>query len=224
MPLWMPWQVTCMHKRSNLVFFEFLGTTVILFGAFLGSLLLPPNGYNWITPPFVGLAIALTFHKSGAHLNPAVTALVNALPRKHRIQNGVYFVTQLTTSIVIGFALLPLLISIANQATRIWDWQVQVVLLEAGATFVLMSLIATLALNGKAIWTIVAVPAMLYLLALSPLTFNQMNPAVTVAQTIEGLLTLPQLAEHLLGEIIGVLLVTAWVNLWAKRKRPASAN
>jgi glycerol uptake facilitator-like aquaporin len=213
-----------MPKHRNVVFFEFLGTAVILFGAFLGSLLLPSDGYNWITPPFVGLAIALTFHKSGAHLNPAVTTLVNALPRKHRIQNGTYFSTQLVTAVVLGFAFLPLLVGVGGAASTPWHWQPQVVFLEAGATFALMSLIAFLALNGKAIWTIVAVPAMIYLLGLSPLHFNQMNPAVTIAQTIEGLLTLPQLAEHLIGEAIGVSLVIGWVVVWVKRKRPASAS
>jgi glycerol uptake facilitator-like aquaporin len=213
-----------MPRHRNVVFFEFLGTTVILFGAFLGSVLLPSNGYNWITPPFVGLAIALTFHKSGAHLNPAVTTLVNALPRKHPIQNGTYLVTQFLTAVVIGFAFLPLLVGVEGAASTALQWQPQVVLLEAGATFVLMSLIAYLALNGKAIWTIVAVPAMIYLLGLSPLNFNQMNPAVTIAQTIEGLLTLPQLAEHLIGEALGVSLAIAWVWIWAKRKRPASQS
>ncbi|MEN9604111.1 MAG: hypothetical protein RL545_800, partial [Actinomycetota bacterium] len=98
------------------------------------------------------------------------------------------------------------------------------IFLEVGATFILMSLIAVLALNGKAIWTIVAVPAMLYLLALSPLFIDQMNPAVTIAQTIEGLLTPLQMLEHLIGEALGVLLVITWVLVWVKRKRPASKS
>lgn len=213
-----------MPRARNLVFFEFLGTTVILFGAFLGSLLIPVGGYNWITPPFVGLAIALTFHKSGAHLNPAVTALVNAMPRKHRIQNGVYIATQFATAGVIGFALMPLLLGVGTATVATRNWHPQVVWLETLATFILISLIAVLAINGKAIWTIVAVPGMLYLLALSPLSSNQMNPAVTLAQTIEGLLSPAELVEHFAGEVLGVALVILWVRLWVQRKRPVSTN
>ncbi len=213
-----------MPRARNLVFFEFLGTTVILFGAFLGSLFIPVGGYNWITPPFVGLAIALTFHKSGAHLNPAVTALVNAMPRKHRIQNGVYGATQFATAGVVGFALMPLLLGIGTAGAEFWNWHPQVVLLETMATFILMTLIAVLALNGKAIWTVVAVPGMLYLLALSPLSSNQMNPAVTLAQTVEGLLSPAELLEHFSGEVLGVAVVILWVRLWVIRKRPASTN
>lgn len=213
-----------MPRARNLVFFEFLGTTVILFGAFLGSLLIPVGGYNWITPPFVGLAIALTFHKSGAHLNPAVTALVNAMPRKHRIQNGVYIATQFATAGVIGFALMPLLLGVGTATVATRKWHPQVVWLETLATFILMTLIAVLAINGKAIWTIVAVPGMLYLLALSPLSSNQMNPAVTLAQTIEGLLSPAELVEHFAGEVLGVALVILWVRLWVQRKRPVSTN
>jgi glycerol uptake facilitator-like aquaporin len=213
-----------MPRARNLVFFEFLGTTVILFGAFLGSLFIPDGGYNWITPPFVGLAIALTFHKSGAHLNPAVTALVNAIPRKHRIQNGLYGATQFATAALIGFALLPLLSRNGIAGAEFWEWRPQVVLLETLATFILMSLIAILAINGKAIWTIIAVPAMLYLLAVSPLSSNQMNPAVTLAQTIEGLLSPAELVEHFAGEALGVALVILWVRLWVVRKRPISQS
>ncbi len=213
-----------MHKPRNLVVFEFLGTALIILGAFLGSRLLPANGFNWITPPIVGLAITLTFHKSGAHLNPAVTTLVNVLPRIHRVQNGLYFATQLATSLLIGLALLALSPEVERASTGQLEWQPKVVLLEGTATFVLMSLIAALALNGKAIWTIVAVPAVLYLLALSPLNFNQMNPSVSLAQAIQGLLTPAELVEHLLGEALGVLLAMTWVRLWLKRVRPTRAS
>lgn len=215
-----------MHSPRNLVVFEFLGTAVILFGALLGTILIPNTGYNWITPPFVGVAIALTFHKSGAHLNPAVTALVNSFPRSHRIQNFAYVATQVATAVAIGLIFRWVLIAqnVPVGSTEFKPFDSSTIFLEVGATFILMSLIAVLALNGKAIWTIVAVPAMLYLLALSPLFIDQMNPAVTIAQTIEGLLTPLQLLEHLIGEALGVSLVITWVLVWVKRKRPASKS
>ena len=213
-----------MPRSRSLVLFEFLGTAVILLGAFLGNWFIPVAGYNWITPPFVGLAIALTFHKSGAHLNPAVTALVNVLPRKHRIQNITYVATQFATAGVVGLALMPALLNVGADSAPNWGWRISVVWLEAMATLVLMSLIALLAINGKAIWTILAVPGMLYLLALSPLSPSQMNPAVTLAQTIEGLLSPTELVEHLAGEVLGVALVILWVRIWLARKRLALAH
>jgi glycerol uptake facilitator-like aquaporin len=216
-----------MHKPKNIFAFELIGTAVILFGAALGTVFAPSGSINWITPPFVGLAIALTFHKSGAHLNPAVTGLVNALSRIRRASNFAYLTTQFATALAAGLLLREALR--LQNATLIYLVEVQgdqvaTVLSESAATFLLMSLIAVMALNGIAIWTIVAVPALLFILQLGPLAANQMNPAVTVAQTIEGLLTVSQLAEHLLGELIGLALVTLWVKLWLTRKRPTRAN
>lgn len=186
------------------------------------------SGLNLITPFFVGVGIALSIRGSGAHLNPVTTGLICFLPGAYRGHNGLYLLAQLLPATVLGAVARRIIYQRGGELLgqmRITAQDLPTLLLhEAIATFLLMSLIAVLVLTHRGTWGIWALPILIVLLQLVNFGDANMNSAVSLFLGIEGLLDWGQVLGHFIGQLVGLCLTVFWVKLWLARKRPASTN
>jgi MIP family channel proteins len=167
---------------------EFIGTYFLIFAG-TGAIMV-----NSLTNSLTHVGVALTFglvvlaliysfgHISGAHFNPAVTIAFLVLGEITKKEAMTYILTQLIAALASSTTLLIMFGNISNLGSTIpsGSW-LQSFILEYVLTFILMMVILTSAVHGKAVKSFagLAIGATVALEAMfgGPISGASMNPA-----------------------------------------------
>ncbi|MEN9715621.1 MAG: Major intrinsic protein [Actinomycetota bacterium] len=194
-----------MHSKRQILLWEFLGTFLIIVANLVTPSLNPRGPVVVLVPMVVGLSMVLTFYRTGAHLNPAVTGYLTVFVKIRKSRLAVYLIAEVAAALVgAGLAavlrtqglLRPVLVVPADPA---WFW-----IKEAVATFLLLSYIAVFILLGIPRWTIAGVPVFLCLMQLNLFGGADMNPAVTIARGLAGYYSAGDFAARIGGEMLAM--------------------
>lgn len=194
-----------MYSKRAILLWETIGVGIIVL-ANLVTIALHPIGIPVVSTPIcVGIAIALTFAKSSAHLNPAVTGFLTIFAKIRPSIIAVYLAAAIGIAVV-----LPASWRLIAANGLLPSFPVEtvdpgfIVYKETFATLCLLGYITMYILANRGIWTTVGIPIFLCLMQLTPLGGADMNPAVSVAWFVSGMYTWPSFAAHLIGEIIAM--------------------
>ena len=198
-----------MEPRKRAVWgWESLGTGLIVLMVLISNQVIEPHDFNWMPPVAVGLAMLITFDKSGAHLNPLATGLVKIFSRHSLKRSGFYIVSELTgMAIAVGVAATGgLLISRQLPALDLSS-AAQVVVYEIIASSLLLGLISTFIIIHRAKLLIILVPILISVFWFTPLQSSQMNPVVTLGLLLAANLDLPNALAHWGGQAIAMAIM-----------------
>jgi glycerol uptake facilitator-like aquaporin len=153
----------------------------------------------------VGMSMAITFNRTGAHLNPAVTGYLTVFTTIKASRLVVYLIAELLAATV-GAVLVDRLVaaSVLEPAIPVAPNPGWYLLKETIATLILLSLIALFIVLGIARWTIAVIPIFLSLMQLNLFGGADMNPAVTLARGLAGYYDPVGFWVRILGELIAM--------------------
>lgn len=195
-----------MYSKRAILLWETIGMSIIV-TAFLITPTLHPIGQPVVSTPIcVGMAIALTFHKSGAHLNPAVTGFLTIFGKIRWSRILVYLAASFSVALVIpgiwrllsNNGVLPTVpLETVDPGFMFWK--------ELVATIALLGYITIFVLLGKGVWTIVFIPIFLASFQFLWIGGADMNPTITVAMLVVGKYDLASFWAHLAGEVLAMV-------------------
>lgn len=186
-----PSTLTSIDTYTNIrkkIIAEFIGTYFLIFAG-TGAIMV-----NSLTNSLTHVGVALTFglvvlaliysfgHISGAHFNPAVTVAFLFLGEITKKEAMTYILTQLIAALASSTTLLIMFGNVSNLGSTIpsGSW-LQSFILEYVLTFILMMVILTSAVHGKAVKSFagLAIGATVALEAMfgGPISGASMNPA-----------------------------------------------
>lgn len=201
-----------MHRKRDVLLWEVIGTGLLVLGVLLTNPLAGAGKPNFMAPAVVGCAIALTFERSGAHLNPLATGITRIF-FKHPLRHGSFYILSEFIGVFVAVTIalwLPLSYSVQG-TPGIFDYAnaPKIIGLEIVASLLLMSLMSLFIILRKAKWLILFVPVFLVVLNFTPLWSMQMNPAVTVALTLVGTISSDEAVIHIIGQLIAMAIMFA---------------
>lgn len=181
---------------------EFLGTYILVFagtGAIIIESLTGAIGHIGIALTFGFVVVAMIYsfgHISGAHLNPAVTIAFFAIKEIDRVDSIKYIITQISGAIFASLTLYLMFISEFKDiseiaylgATAPRGSELQSFILEFILTFILMVVICTSAIHGKAIKSFaglsIGLTVGLEAMFAGPISGASMNPARSISPAL----------------------------------------
>lgn len=200
-----------MEPRKRAVWgWESLGTGLIVLMVLISNQVIEPNDFNWMPPVAVGLAMLITFDKSGAHLNPLATGLVKIFSKHSLKRSGFYVLSEISgMAIALGIAVTGGLAISRNLPALDLSSAVQIVVYEIIASTLLLSLISTFIIIHRAKLLIMLVPILISVFWFTPLQASQMNPVVTLGLLLAANMDLPNALAHWCGQAIAMAIMFA---------------
>lgn len=201
-----------MHRKRDVLLWEVIGTGILVLAVLVTNPIAGPGNPNFLVPFVVGCAIALTFDRSGAHLNPLATGITRIYFRHPLRHGGLYLLSEfLGVFLAVAVAVsLPLPYSVRS-VPQVFDYAAAPLIIgqEVLASLLLMSLMSLFIILRRAKWLILFVPIFLELLNFTPLYTSQMNPAVTVGLMLVGTISSNQAIIHIIGQLTAMAIMFA---------------